>query len=230
MNKIAENERGPSPSFPKILEMFFRLFSKLALIALFLVVGLFIGGFFKYSTLVTSAEMPTDVATSDAIVVLTGGSSRISKGLMLMAEQKAKRVLISGVNPATKMHDILKLNQPYKSLFNCCVDLERVALDTVGNAVESQKWMKAHGFNSLILVTSSYHMPRSLVEFRRAMPDISIVPFVVPNEDLKKEKWWTKSASLRLVLSEYIKYLAANLRKYLGPNTFSALRATMQGG
>jgi len=147
-----------------------------------------------------------------------------------MADKKAKRVLISGVNPNTKMHDIVTLNQVHKPLFDCCVDLERVAQDTVGNAVESKKWVEAHKFKSLILVTSSYHMPRSLFEFRRIMPEIVIRPFAVPHDELTKQRWWTDSDALRLVMSEYVKYLGANLRKYLGPNTFSALRATMQGG
>ena len=52
--------------------------------------------------------------------------------------------------------------------------------------VETAQWMASEGFHSLRLVTASYHMPRSLLEFSRAMPDIGIMPNPVFPERLKQ--------------------------------------------
>src|SRR3546814_4570320 len=61
-------------------------------------------------------------------------------------------------------------------LFECCVDLGFEAADTAGNALETAGWLNAHGYKSIRLVTANYHMPRSLVEFSRRLPGITIVP------------------------------------------------------
>jgi uncharacterized SAM-binding protein YcdF (DUF218 family) len=94
----------------------------------------------------------------------------------------------------------------------CCVDLDRSAVSTRGNAAESRRWVYERGFRSLIVVTSNYHMPRALVEFSHAMPDITLIPFAVVGDKWREEPWWTSPSTLRLLFSEYVKYVAAELR------------------
>ena len=95
---------------------------------------------------------------------------------------------------------------------SCCVDLDRSAVNTRSNAAETRRWARERGFKSLIVVTSNYHMPRAIVELSHAMPDIELIPFAVVGDKWRDEPWWTSGATLRLLLSEYVKYVAAEVR------------------
>ena len=99
-------------------------------------------------------------------MVLTGGTSRVTDALELLAAGRGKRLLITGVNPGTTTGDIARQTVDYGRLLNCCVDLDYSALNTLGNAVETRRWAIDHDFKSLIVVTSTYHMPRALAELR----------------------------------------------------------------
>jgi uncharacterized SAM-binding protein YcdF (DUF218 family) len=158
--------------------------------------------------------------TADGIVVLTGGASRILDGIELLAAGRAKRLLISGVHPGTTIGEIARTIPEHAKLLTCCVDLDHSAVNTVGNAVETRRWVKARGFRSLIVVTSSYHMPRTMVELAWQMPDVELISFPVISEKMRNEPWWT-AASMRLLLFEYMKYLVAQVRTRIDPASAS---------
>jgi uncharacterized SAM-binding protein YcdF (DUF218 family) len=145
-------------------------------------------------------------------VVLTGGSSRVSDAMELLAGGYGKRLLISGVHPTNAASDISRSLPDNQSLLGCCVDLDRSAVNTRSNAAETRRWARDRGFKSLIVVTSNYHMPRAIVELSHAMPDVTLVPFAVVGDRWRDEPWWTSGATLRLLLSEYAKYVAAEVR------------------
>ena len=149
---------------------------------------------------------------ADGIVVLTGGSSRVSDAMELLAGGYGQRLLISGVHPTNAASDISRSLSDNQSLLSCCVDLDRSAVNTRSNAAETRRWAHERGFTSLIVVTSNYHMPRAIVELTHAMPDIRLIPFAVVGEKWRDEPWWTSGATVRLLLSEYVKYVAAELR------------------
>lgn len=149
---------------------------------------------------------------ADGIVVLTGGSSRISDAMDLLAEGYGKRLLISGVHPANGANDILRSLPDTHALLSCCVDLDRSAVNTRSNATETRRWVIERGFHSLIVVTSNYHMPRAMVELSHAMPDIDLIFYPVIGDKWHDEPWWQSGAGLRLLLSEYVKYVAAEVR------------------
>jgi uncharacterized SAM-binding protein YcdF (DUF218 family) len=151
-------------------------------------------------------------SNADGIVVLTGGSSRISDAIELLASGYGKRLLISGVHPTNGVSDISRSLPDSQRLLTCCVDLDRSAVNTRSNASETRRWVDEQGFRSLIVVTSNYHMPRAIVELSHAMPEITLIPFVVIGDKWREEPWWTSGATLRLLLSEYVKYLAAEAR------------------
>jgi len=157
----------------------------------------------------------TPASKADGIVVLTGGSSRVSDGIELLAAGYGKRLLISGVHPSSGLSDISRSLPESQSYFNCCVDLDRSAVNTRSNAAETERWVRERGFKSLIVVTSNYHMPRAIVELSHAIPDTKLIPYVVVSDKWRDEPWWNSGATLRLVLSEYVKYLAAELRVHL---------------
>src|SRR5215813_13629257 len=116
---------------------------------------------------------------ADGIVVLTGGSSRVSDAMQLLAAGYGKRLLISGVHPLNDVHDISRTLPDNHKLLNCCVDLDRSEINTRSNAAETRRWARERGFTSLIVVTSNYHMPRAIVELSHAMPDVTLIPFAV---------------------------------------------------
>jgi uncharacterized SAM-binding protein YcdF (DUF218 family) len=149
---------------------------------------------------------------ADGIVVLTGGSSRVSDAMELLAAGYGERLLISGVHPTNAVSDISRSLPDNHSLLRCCVDLDRSAANTRGNAAETRRWARERGFKSLIVVTSNYHMPRAIVELSHAMPDVTLIPFAVIGDRWRDEPWWTSGATLRLLLSEYVKYVAAEVR------------------
>jgi uncharacterized SAM-binding protein YcdF (DUF218 family) len=164
------------------------------------------------------AEVPTkEVAlgrNADGIVVLTGGASRIIDGVELLAAGRGKRLLISGAHRATSVGEIARLIPEYGQLIGCCVDLDH-SLNTTGNAVETKRWVEERGFRSLIVVTSSYHMPRTMAELARRMPGVALVPFPVVTDKMKSEAWWASASTAKLLFSEYLKYILAEVRMRL---------------
>jgi uncharacterized SAM-binding protein YcdF (DUF218 family) len=153
----------------------------------------------------------------DGIVVLTGGASRISDAIELLAAGHGKRLLISGVHRTTTTAEIARSNPRHQRLVTCCVDLDHSAINTVGNAVETRRWARDRGFNSLVVVTSAYHMPRTMAELERQMPDARLIPFPVVTEKLRNEPWWSSAPTARLIFSEYAKFVVAKLRMHIEP-------------
>jgi uncharacterized SAM-binding protein YcdF (DUF218 family) len=144
-------------------------------------------------------------AGADGIVALTGGTARIDSAVALLEEGRARRLLITGVHPQTSQRQLVQLTGGAAALFDCCIDIDRSALDTRGNAEEAKRWADAHGFRRLLVVTSDYHMPRALLEFSRRMPGVTLLPHPVPAAE-------TGLGAVRLWLSEYAKYLLALVR------------------
>ncbi|MBV8534558.1 MAG: YdcF family protein [Alphaproteobacteria bacterium] len=153
--------------------------------------------------------------TTDAVVVLTGGPLRLKAGIELLEAGKAKKLFVSGVSRQVDLSELLRTAQTARSAVACCVALGYDATDTAGNAAETRLWMEHEGFHSLRLVTANYHMQRSLLEFRRAMPDVAIVPNPVYPDSFKRSHWWAWPGTFALIVTEYQKYLAAAGRAWL---------------
>jgi uncharacterized SAM-binding protein YcdF (DUF218 family) len=168
-------------------------------------------GFAGFAWLVPSEQVILD-RNADGIVVLTGGTSRVTDALELLASGRGKRLLITGVNPGTTTADIAHQTGNYDRYLSCCVDLDYSALNTLGNAVQARIWATTHNFQSLIVVTSAYHMPRALAELANQLPDAALIPYPVVSDRLRIEPWWSNGTTTRLVLSEYLKYLFAKMR------------------
>lgn len=182
------------------------------LIAFILACGFAAGvGFLAFAHAVKQAAA-IDPPTADAIVVLTGGEDRIEAGIKLLANRKGKRLLISGVNPSTRAAEIERLTGYDRRLFDCCIDFGYVAVDTITNAEETRAWAANWRFSKLILVTSSYHMPRSLLEFARVLPDVELFPYPVVTRSLHLDAWWRHRHTARVMGVEYVKFLASAVR------------------
>jgi uncharacterized SAM-binding protein YcdF (DUF218 family) len=166
-------------------------------------------GFLWFAAVVMSYG-PNAPAAGDAVVVLTGGELRVREGLRLFAAGAGRRILISGVHRSTSKDDLRRQAGVTPILFDCCVDVGHVALDTVGNAAETRAWLQTWGFRRLVVVTSNYHMPRSLMELGRALPGIELVPHVVVSRHYQPGEWWRHPGAIKLVATEYLKFLSAS--------------------
>src|SRR5215469_18694569 len=165
--------------------------------------------------LVWFATPPADEASAaptDAIVVLTGGSLRLQRGIDLLREGKGQKLFVSGVNQQVDLEYLLGSSGSVPDWALCCIVIGHKADNTFGNAQETARWIRSQGFRSLRLVTAWYHMPRSLLEFNRALPEIEIVAHPVFPEQVKSERWWVWPGTAALLVSEYAKYLAALAR------------------
>lgn len=171
---------------------------------------LWLGGLVWFAEDIPSKVDDPDSAT-DAIVVLTGGSERVDAGLALLAAGRAKKLFVSGVSRGVEVSELLRVARPVPAELECCIVLGHEADSTLGNAAETAAWMAAQGYRSLRLVTAAYHMPRSLAEFRHAMPGVAIVPNPVFPERVKQD-WWLWPGTAALIVGEYHKYLLALMR------------------
>ena len=144
-------------------------------------------------------------------MALTGGASRISDAIELLAAGHGQRLLISGVNPVTNVDEMSRLNPEFERWLRCCVDIDQ-SLNTLGNAIETRVWAERLGFRSLMVVTSGYHMPRAIAEIAHQLPGVALIPCPVMPDRLKTAPWWTDGLMARLLVSEYLKYILMHVR------------------
>ena len=203
-----------------------RRFVRLFLIIMLIAAALAVAGFLRFAEKIAALEPPAN-PRADAIVVLTGGFQRIDQAIDLLRTGAGERLLISGVNPATSRSQIRKFTQSSTSLFECCVDIGHDAIDTIGNANETARWISDHGYRRVLVVTNNYHMPRSLLELRRSDNETEFLSYPVVNSDLKSRNWLAEPMVMKTMLSEYVKYSVAKLRDLAGADTASGLRGDM---
>lgn len=202
----------PASSAPRsLLRLVKRVLAGAAVIGAF---ALFAGFLLFVSTIERMERRPGSRA--DGIVALTGGAQRVGDAIELLASGYGQRLLISGVNERTSRDEIARLNPSQSRWIECCVDLDYRARNTIGNAIETRRWMRRNHFETIAVVTSNYHMPRTLVEIEHALTDgQSVVPYPVVADGLDIGRWWQDPAVARLVGAEYVKFLAAWLRTRL---------------
>jgi uncharacterized SAM-binding protein YcdF (DUF218 family) len=187
----------------------FRIFC--LLVALVWLIGLVIFA----QSIETLEARPLEAPDADVIVVLTGGSERLGAGLDLLADHKGKKLFISGVHRGLSLDQLTGTRKIPEDLRKCCIALGHAAESTFGNAWETRAWMEAGGYHSMHLVTSNYHMARSLMIFQKVMPDFEILPYSVSPDSVRLEDWWERKGTASLLVTEYNKYILAALRLWV---------------
>jgi uncharacterized SAM-binding protein YcdF (DUF218 family) len=200
---VADDEPRSAGRFRLFVAALRLLFDLLLLAVVLLIIGflLFAGSLER--------EHRDPQRSADGIAVLTGGVSRIDEAMKLLARHKAKRLLITGVNRTTTTEELKQLSSQGDQYFSCCVDIDYEARNTIDNATETSQWVAKNHYTSVIVVTSNYHMPRALAELERVMPEVTLIPYAVVDNNVHLDHWWTYSGTTRLLFSEYVKYLLA---------------------
>ncbi len=182
---------------------------KISLSILLATIFLWIVGFLVFVNEVYTYKL--DLKETEAIVILTGGSGRLNTGLDLLRQDKSESLFISGVNKDVSLEEINKDVD-----LSDHITLGYLSQSTLENAKETAVWVRENGFESLRLVTSFYHMPRSLLEFKFILPEVKITPHVVFSDRFKGKDWWQDTDILHLLISEYNKYVLMSLRISIG--------------
>jgi uncharacterized SAM-binding protein YcdF (DUF218 family) len=190
-----------------------RLAGRTLSVACVIGVALFVAGLVQFADALPHPRLAPGPA--DAVVVLTGGENRVAKAVDLIASGQGTRLLISGVNDHTSAAAIAEAVDQNQAVFRCCIDIDRRARNTVGNAAEIAHWVKEHDYRSLIVVTGAYHMPRALNELKRVLPTTKLIPDPVLAPGLDLDAWWTDEHTARIIVFEYAKYLVSELRTRL---------------
>jgi uncharacterized SAM-binding protein YcdF (DUF218 family) len=171
----------------------------LAFVAILYVLG------FALFAVTLGEPAPADAANVDAIVAITGGKGRIEHAAALLADGKGKRLLIAGADPSVRKVDLVHRLGGKRKLFDCCVDLGSESVDTRSNAEEAKRWIRRHGYKSIRLVTSDWHMRRARYEFRRELGDrYRVLPDAVRTEP-----------GFMTLFGEYNKYVLRRLSVWL---------------
>lgn len=194
-----------------IFKIFFFIILILILIYFFL-------GLFHFKEKILSLKKYSNTLNSN-IVILTGGSNRIKEGLKIINNvdkfTKANlKILISGTGKGfTKISLKKMLTSNFNlKLLKCCIELESISKDTYSNASETYKWVKLNNINKFILITSNYHMPRAILEFKNKMPNLQIFTYPIRPKNHNITNWLSSSETFSLVFIEYSKLLIASLR------------------
>ena len=222
MTRTRGGEAGDGRAMPPVV----------AFVALCAVLGaaLLVAGFLRFTVLVAGLDTPGPETRADAIVVLTGGEERLADALGLLERGMGRRLLVSGVNPQTSRAALAGRQPGAAALFACCVDLDRDATDTIGNAAETAEWVAEQRFGSLVVVTSAYHVPRAMAELGRAMPGVDLVAWPVWTDSLPLGRWWQKPHTVKLLATEYAKHLVAGSRHLVPGGDALAVRFARAGG
>jgi uncharacterized SAM-binding protein YcdF (DUF218 family) len=170
----------------------------LALVALVYLLG--------FAAFMVALPQPAGAERTDAIVVPTGGQGRIARGIELIRDRSAKRMLITGADPDVRPGELAVAYGVPRSLFACCIDLGYEAVDTRSNGEETAAWLRKRGYRSVRLVTSDWHLPRARLELTNALgDDVTVIGDAVRS-----------NPSFGMLVAEYNKYLVRRIALWTG--------------
>lgn len=168
--------------------------------ASFAVLALWFAGFIFFLHQIYHFIPPTRPPA--AIVVLTGGQERIKAGLSLLDQNPTALFLISGVHTDRYLREIARYAQHQRN-----VDIGFKATTTAENAQEIKSWLGDRKISHVHVVTSHYHMHRSLLELQQAMPHLKFLPYSVISHQFRNLRWVGRPRNWHLLLKEYTKYI-----------------------
>ena len=198
--------------------MLFRIFK---IFFIFLLTSMFTLFFIELKNFKTNIIFLTNNNNIESpnIVILTGGANRIKDGLKIIEAFKNSKninykILVSGTGMGfTKSSLKKKLGPNFNSqLIQCCIDLDGVSKNTLTNASETFKWTNKNDIKEFILITSNYHMPRAILEFKNVMPNLKIYTYAITPKKHDIKNWLSSYQTFSLVFTEYCKFIIAGLR------------------
>lgn len=168
---------------------------------------LFLAWAFGFVWFFATLPAPAGEIETDAVIVPTGAAGRIQRGLEVLDNDWADRMLVSGVDLEVRPEEFAAEFGVSQRQMNCCIELGFAAVDTRGNAEEIAKWVKERGVGSIRLVTSDWHMRRVAGELGRTLPStVKVVTDAVRTEP-----------RFSVLLLEYHKLVVSRLNALVEP-------------
>lgn len=149
---------------------------------------------------------PADGVRTDGVVVLTGGTGRVQRGISVLQQGWSRNMLVSGVDPVVRPGEFVAINHVSPALLKCCIELGKRATNTASNADETVSWIRRNHYRTVRLITSDWHMRRARLELDDALQgDASIVVDGVRT-----------APTFGTILLEYNKFLLRRLSIFFG--------------
>lgn len=162
---------------------------------------------------------------ADAIVAISGGDTpaRTNEAIRLYHEQWAPALIFSGAaqDPQSPSNaEMMRQTAIRAGVPPSAIEVEEQAGDTMDNAAETAKIVRAKGYKTIILVTSPYHQRRAWLEFKAAVgSEVVILNRPAPQDrHWPAHTWWTKPYSLALGIGETVKTAYVELRQQIRGN------------
>ena len=159
------------------------------------------------------------LSKSAVIACLAGGKGRIQPALKLFQEGNGFILFIAGAGPKSDRDKILRNYLKPVELESLPADrkenihVENQSRNTIENAYAIARFLRNNSeINEVVLVTSAYHMRRSLLILESALSeDIKVHPYTPTEGSYSKENWLASWIGIRITLQEYLKYLLARV-------------------
>ena len=178
----------------------------------FLGITVWLIGFVCFLVYVFSFKLMTPPSHTEALVALTGGEYRVQTAIDLLAQDKANKLLITGVNQKISPTSVLaKVPENIQSR----ITLGYQATTTEENALETKGWVEHHHFQNILLVTSFYHMPRAYLEISEQLPNVDIAFYPIWPKQFDRSVNWIYTRSAWQLFLEYHKYVYVWITQFL---------------
>ena len=148
---------------------------------------------------------------TDGIAVLTGGKGRISLGLELFNKNNNLRLIISGVDKKVSDKSIIPNNLKGKS----SITIDKVSESTYENAKIINEWTSKYKLQNVTIITSYYHMPRSMMLIQALTPTINFHAYPVEKKVSNKISFKENIPYYFFLTEEYIKYLLSHFITFI---------------
>lgn len=188
-----------------------------------------------------------EIPQAEAIVVLGGGTQpfvyprsgpevddagdRIIYGARLYREGKAPLILVTGgrlpwsFSPEGAAHEMADL-MTFMGVPEDMILLEEESANTYENAIFTKDILEPMGITRIILVTSAFHMPRSVAVFEKQGFDVIPAPtdFIITefNEDLPFSQIWPNYLFSIFPTAANLNQTTLALKEYIGILTYWA--------
>lgn len=186
------------------------MIKRLFIMATIIFIVIWLAGLVKFHEKIYNEEYDRK-SKADAIVVLTGGKNRLHVATKLLNENMADKLFISGVSKEISLQEIA--NREDIEIYNEeNIEIGQEALNTIGNAKEIDQWVKTNNIKKIRLVTSNYHVPRSIKELKNVNPELEVIIHPVYSDNIPK-KWWKNWNSICFIIKEYNKFLYVSVSR-----------------
>ena len=144
--------------------------------------------------------------SSDGIAVLTGGKGRVGLGLELFKNNRNLKLIISGVDKKVSDKSIV----PDSLMNKDNITIDKESESTYQNAKVINKWIEKNKLKNVTVITSYYHMPRSMLLMYELTPVIKFYAYPVKKDYSKRISLKENIFYYFFLVEEYIKYLVSH--------------------